>query len=427
MTRAAVERALGAAVVAACWASAGVTPLTDAVAGAAAPADWARDYVTARARLEDGRAPPPEGAAANERAQRWGVPPVVLLDGPYYLHPPPALLPVLPLAALPWPAAARAFAALSLVALIWLARSLLALYTPGRRPRPAEVALLAGALALWPPALHNLEKGQWSIVLAALLAAGARSLEDQRAGRAGAMFGLAAALKATPLVLAGLLWARSRRAAGAMALTLAAAGGAALAVTGFAFFRAFFVDTPRDVGAWSTWVANTASLQGVFARLLQSGPFSRPLVVAPVAARAAFAVTGLALLAAAVAVGVRRFRGGGPVAGDGRALSRWTAAWLALPVLLNPLGWTHVVLMLLPPLALALRDGGRGCRWATVLTLAALSIPRQRLLAWAGPIPVGPAAGLLLGVHAFAALAFYAVILAASASATVLEPAPRAS
>jgi hypothetical protein len=421
MTRTAVGRALGAAAIAACWLSAGAAPLVDAVRGVSDPGDFARDYVTARARLEDGRTPPIDGAAANDRAERWGVPRVVLLGGPYYLHPPPALLAVLPLARMPWHVAAGLVAALSLGALAWLARSLLAISTPGQRPRRAHVAWLACALALWPPSLHALEKGQWSIGLAALLAAGTRALGDRKASRAGTMFGLAAALKATPVVIIGMLLGRSRRAAGVMAATLVAATLAALAVGGAATYRAFVLDTPRDVLAWSTWLANTASLRGVLARLLQSGPFSRPIVEAPGGAGAAFAFVALASLAAAAVVGRHRLRAGLTVAGDERAASLWSAAWLALPVLLNPLGWTHVVVMLLPSMALAARDGDRAGRWAAALAFAALSIPRQRLLAWAGPIPVGPGPGLILGVHAYAVLAFYVVVLGASAGAARRE------
>jgi hypothetical protein len=426
MTRARVLGALAAVAVAACWLSAGPAPLADVIAvrGARTSGDFIRDYVTARARLEDGPGAPAEGERANDRAARLGAARVLLLGGPYYLRPPPALLAVLPIAWLPWHAAARVWLALSFVALIWLAISLLGLWAPGRRPRAGWVALLTAALALWPPALHCLEKGQWSIWMAALLAAGYRALERERPRRAGALFAVAAAVKATPIVLIGLLLARSRRAAGAMLATLAGIVLLALAVGGLAPWRAFVVDTPRDVAAWATWLANTASMQGVYARLFTYGPFTRPAVLAPLASRAAFAVTAIVLLAAAVIAGrgrvYARGRAGsgdrfGTVTGD-RAASCWSAAWLALPVLLNPLGWSHVVVMLLAPLAVAFRDGGPRTRLAAALCLAALSIPRQRLMAWAGPTPVSPAPALVLGVHALAAIGVYLTLLAASRS-----------
>jgi hypothetical protein len=95
---------------------------------------------------------------------------------------------------------------------------------------------------------------------------------------------------------------------------------------------------------------------------------------------------------------------------------------MALPVLLNPLGWTHTAVMLLVPLTIALRDGRPRTRTVAVLALAALSIPRQSLIAWSGPIPVAPVLGLLLGLHAFAAVALYLALLADGAGKSSLPP-----
>jgi hypothetical protein len=422
MTRA--RAVLASAAVAACWFSSGAVPVRDALAGVRDPADFVRDYVTARVRLEDGRGPPPDGEAANDRGARLGTPRVMLLGGPFHLHPPPGLLPVLAVAWLPWHAAARAWALLSLAAVAWLAWSLESIRRPERPPGPLRLGLVAALLVLWPPTLHCLEKGQWSIWLAALLAAGFRALERDRPIRAGALFGAAASLKATPLVLFGLLLARSRRAAAAMAATVVALALAATAVVGLAPWRAFLADAPRDVAAWATWLANTASLDGVLARLWTASPFSRPLAVAPGLARAAFALTEAALLAAAIAVGWRQWSSARR-SGAGEPLGAcWSAAWLALPVLLNPLGWTHVVVMLLVPIVVALRDGGAATRAVALAALAALSIPRQTLFAWAGPMPVPPLRGLVLGVHAFAALALYVALLAARPRAPVAAPRP---
>jgi hypothetical protein len=68
-------------------------------------------------------------------------------------------------------------------------------------------------------------------------------------------------------------------------------------------------------------------------------------------------------------------------------------------------------LMLLAPLAILARQGGPRTRVAAMLVLAALSIPRQRLGEWAGAVPVGPSASVLLGLHAFAALGLFALLL----------------
>jgi len=417
--------ALAVGAVIACWLSSGMTPLRDVATGVRDPADFIRDYVTARARIEGGRGAPPEGESANDLGQRLGTPRVLLLGGPYFLHPPPALLAVLPLAWLPWHAAALVWAALSLVGLAWLAVSLLGIAVPdvpralGPPPRAGRLALataLAAAIALWPPTLHCLEKGQWSIWIAALLAAGFRALESAEDRRAGVLFGVATALKATPAVLIILLVARSRRAAAAMLVTLAVIGVVALGVNGFAIWRAFVAEGPHDAAVWSTWLANTASLQGVYARLLAPGPFTRPLVEAPLIAQLGFIATALLALAAAIVTWPRRREPPGlgaaaaDVSGD-RATALWSAAWLTLPVVLNPLGWTHVLLMLLAPIMIAFRDGERGTRIGVAFVLAVLSIPRQRLISWAGPMPVGPGAGLVLGAHAVAGIALFVMLL----------------
>jgi hypothetical protein len=409
-------RRAAAVVVAACWLAAGAEPLVDAARGARDPVDFARDYVAARARLEDGRGPAPDGDAANARAVRLGAPPAVLLGAIYYIHPPPAVLPVLPLAALPWRGAALAWLAASLLALGWLAHSLLALAARGQPPAPARVALATAALALWPPVLHGLEKGQWSILIAALLAAGLRALEGERPRRAGVLFGLAAALKVTPLVLAVVLVLRHRRAAAAMLATFAAAVAATVAVSGVGPWRAFLGGAARNAAVWAPWIANTASPAGVYARLFAGGPFARPLFEAPALANAAFDLTAAALIVAAL-LGLRavaRARpspagaaGGGEAAGETAIL----AAWLTFPVLLNPLGWTHVVVMLLAPLVIAVRDGGPRTRRVAFFVLAALTVPREALARFAGPIPVAPIRGLALGLHAAAAVALFATLL----------------
>jgi alpha-1,2-mannosyltransferase len=399
------------ALVAACWLSAGSTPFVDAILGTAEPADWARDYVTARTRLEEGRGPPPVAEEGNERAVRYGAPRVGLLGAPYFIHPPSATVAVLPFAWLPWRAAALAWAAASLVALVWLAFSLLEIRTPGAAPRASRVALLTVALALWPPTLHCFEKGQWSIWLAALLAAGWRSLEARRTGRAGSLFGVAAALKVTPIVLLGHLLLRSRRAAAAMLATTGGAALVAFAAIGPAAWSRFVADAPRNEAAWAPWLANSASLDGVYARLFTRNPFSRPIVVAPGLARTAFTATALLLLAIAVRAAYRRRNE------SSGSQARALAAWLTLPLLLNPLGWSHLLLILLAPLAVLVRNAGPRQQGAATLVLAAISVPRQRLIAWAGAVPVGPVASVFLGLHAFAALGLFVALLAVEEAA----------
>jgi hypothetical protein len=394
-----------AAMVVAAWASAGVTPFEEAVLGAGAPVDFVRDYVTAAARLEHGRGPAPEGEAGNDAAVALGAPRVPLLGGPFHLHPPPALLPVLPLVPLGFRGAALAWLGLSLLALGGLARIGLELTAAEWGRSPARVALVFGLLALWPPVLHDLAKGQWSILLAALLAAGWLALERGRETAAGVWLGVAASLKMTPLVLLGFLVLRHRRAAVAMAATVGALALVATAVTGLEPWRAFFADAPRDVAAWDTWIANTASLRGLVVRVAGGGAFARPLLDARSAAQTAFAaLAALGAIVVTVLATWRAPRGGG--ASNERPL---VAAWMLLAIFLNPLAWTHTLVMALVPLAVLARFVPVA---VSAGALIVLTIPRQTLAVLAGATPTAPGRGLALSLHAMALLVVFSFALA---------------
>jgi hypothetical protein len=395
-----VRLGVAVALVAADAATAGADPFVAAAVGALAPADFARDYVTARARLVDGRgAPPPEGEDGNARAAQFGAPEQLLYGAPYHAHPPPARLLVRPLGLLSWRTAALVWEAGSLLALGWLAISLLRLAAPGGPPPAGRVVVAFGALALWPPVLHCLEKGQWSILLAALLADGLVALTSDRQRRAGFVFGLAASLKATPILLLGLLVVRHRRAAVAMAATIGAAVIASLAADGTAPWRAFVGGAARNAAIWAPWTANTVSLAGVTARLFGApGPFARTLIAIPALATGLYA----AAVAAFLVVALLALRRPDPPRST-------LAAWLALPVLANPLGWSHVLVILLAPLAVAFLASTTTRRIGWV-ALVVFSIPRATLSHLAGPVPVAPGRGLVLGVPAFAAVVLFTAL-----------------
>jgi hypothetical protein len=399
-----------AVLVGAAWISAGVVPLAAAVNGLAAPIDFVRDYGAAHARVHGGRGTAPADEAGNDYAAALDAPRVVLLGGPYHLHPPPAQLPSLPLVPLGFRGAAAAWLALSQAALAALAFLLVVTATRSERPPPWLVAGVYLLLVLWPPALHNVAKGQWSIALAALVLAGWHSLERGRHRAAGVWLGLAASVKATPLLLLGYLLLRQRRAAAAMLATLATAGAASLVVSGLAPWRAWLADAPRDVVAWQTWTANTASVGGLFARLLASSGFSRPLVEAPRLPRAlTFAVSALALAVVAWRTAGAR-AATPPTPQDRRDDRRLFAAWTGLVVLLNPLAWSHTLLLALIPLALLV---GEAPPWALGAALVVMTIPRETLEALAGPLPVAPLPGLWLSLHAGAVALLVAVALRA--------------
>jgi hypothetical protein len=385
--------------LAAAWVSAGSEPFVGAIAGAREPIDFARDYLAAHARVHQGRGAAPIDASGNAYGVAIGVPPVVLLGAPYFVHPPAAQLFVLPLVPLGFRGAALVWLALSLIALGALAIMLVGIATHDERPRPTYVAVAFGLLALWPPVLHNLAKGQWSIFLATLVAAGWRALDRGRPRTAGAWLGLAASLKATPLLLFGYLILRHRRAAAAMAATVLAAGLASLAVSGVEPWRVWLAAAAPNVLAWQTWVVNTASVNGLFARLFTASRFARPMLDAPQLARALTGTVVGALLAVATLSTWRAMR---TPTEDRRLFALWTA----LAVVLNPLGWTHTAIIALVPLALLV---DLAPSWALVATLVALTVPHETLAALAGPTPVAPSSGLFLSLHAAALMLLVAV------------------
>jgi membrane-bound ClpP family serine protease len=79
-------------------------------------------------------------------------------------------------------------------------------------------------------------------------------------------------------------------------------------------------------------------------------------------------------------------------------------------VLLNPIAWTHTLILLLLPAALIMAERTQ----SRVLLLGGMivaTVPRQLLYALAGSIPVGPWRGTALSLHAAAAAAVVAAAL----------------
>jgi hypothetical protein len=156
-----------------------------------------------------------------------------------------------------------------------------------------------------------------------------------------------------------------------------------------------------NVLAWQTWIANTASINGAVARLFTTSAFSRPLEDSPALTQAlTLALVAGLLGAAAVATWV--------AAPSPRGDRRLFAAWTALVVLLNPLGWTHTVTIALVSLALLVEDAPPT---ALAAVLVLLTVPRETLAALAGPLPASPGRGLALSVHAAALLVLLGVSL----------------
>ena len=394
--------------------SAGHEPFVLALRGGFAPGDLANDFVAARELVEGrGLYSPAQGRMQAE----------LLAAGesvtPYYAHPPLVPLLLSPLVALGFTGAAVAWWGLSL----WLLALLGAIVVAELRgrERPASLGLRLGVLAAllaWPPVLYNLDKGQWSILLAAVTAFGWRALADGRTGQGGAWIGLACALKVTPGGLLPYLALRRRRGAATAVGTLLACAAASMAVVGLAGWATFLRQGSENVRVWEGWLSNTLSLNGFLARVLIGGRYETPLVHAPVAARAALAggavvLVGLALLA------TRRTAADTPREGAVFAL------WAILVVLLNPLAWGHGAVMLLLPTALVVRclvedaerqsSARRRVLLLPVAGILLLSIPVQTLHRAAGAIPVTPLGSLaVLSLPFYGALALFAAALAAT-------------
>jgi uncharacterized membrane protein len=384
-------------------ASAGAAPWVNALAGARAPIDFARDFTAARALARGDRQYAINADVRNVEAEAAGIPTVPVHGGPYLPHPPPATVLLLPLTALSFAGASAAWWLLSLLALVWLAHNLLRAATPERPVTAPRTATLTIALLLWPPVLHNLEKGQWSILLAALMAAAWRATAERRSKRAGVWIGLGACLKVMPGVVIPFFAVspRHRRAAFTAVATAIAVAVAALPLTGWSPWFIFVAQSRPNVRALETWYANTASLHGLWARLFIGGAYARPWLTAPMAGAILQIATSAALLAVALAATARRRRALSPAAERAQF-----ALWVTLAVLLNPLAWAHTLVLLALPLALLIADGASiGLGVAVVL----LSIPKETLYRLAGPPPASGAGACALSIHAIGALVVFAI------------------
>jgi hypothetical protein len=317
-------------------------------------------------------------------------------------------------------------------ALIWFALSLGLVFVLGvllaecasdggtgaERPvAPRLVFIFFGLLLLWPPVLYNLEKGQWSLLLAVLIALGWRSLVLGRQREAGCLLGAAAAVKVFPILLGGYLLIRARRAL----LWFAVAGVVLTAVPllwiGLDAFPAFIRESQRNLPNWETFPSVMYSLHGALARLLAGGRWAQPAIYAPALVRWIEGPVTVGLFGLAIAVTVRA---GTDVRTPGARAS--FAAWCVLLPVINPQSMGHNGLLLALPLVLTARilvhDRRRWPKvaWAAGLMLA--SIPRQTL--W--PVALTPVSALegiaVIALPMWGALVLFTVAIACACGAT---------
>lgn len=429
------------ALLVAAWLSAGFEPWRAAASGALAPSDFATDFVPAARVWTPGGFPPMDAATGNAEAARLGAAPYMNVGVPFGAHPPPAVLLVAALAPLGFTTAALAWLLLSLAGLAvvaWVAVDAVFVGHPERRavnrvggtfrgpsqgPLPSQVAAVFAVLTVWPPVLHNIEKGQWSLLLAGLLAGAWWAFTRRRDHAAGALIGLAAAFKVMPLLILmafiGAPAPRRRRVfVGAGATLLGAIVVSGTVLGGHAWID-FLRAAPANTQGWQTGPANTLSLWGALARFLVGGPFARPISPAAIGAPVAMVLWVFAagvLVVLGTRLSLRAWPAsantvdpaGTEAAGPAPAVVQSFAVWSMLAVVLSPLSWTHSAAMLLLPLTLTSGlVGGPSLRPIPLILGAAtavLTIPRATLFLWAGALPVSPARGLILALHLAAAL-----------------------
>jgi hypothetical protein len=283
----------------------------------------------------------------------------------------------------------------------------------GRAPVTVS-ALVFLFVLLWPPVLYNLEKGQWSLMLAALIAMGWRALVAERPGWAGASIGLACTLKLAPAAVFPYLVRRRPHAAVAFVVTVGALVAGSVAAVGVEPWLAFLRLAPANVAFWEDRLENAVSITSLASRLFAPGRHAEPLLDLPMTGRLLAGLSAAVLVGTALLLTWRL-----PTLTCGSLEGAAFALWCVLGVLLNPLGWLHSSILLLLPAVLVLRAVRNAslpfsspARFATlvvvVLAVAVLSLPKETLLHLAGERPVTPGRVLaVLGLPCYGALALF--------------------
>jgi hypothetical protein len=394
--------------------SAGRLPYLFANAGARLPADFGRDFVAASVRLAHGRVYDPAPDLARQQHALLGLTEGGVA-GPFYAHTPAAALVVMPLVPLGFRIAALVWFVLTLGLAAVLAMVLADVLAEKPNRRAALTAVAFVLLLLWPPVLYNIEKGQWSLMFAALMALCWRALASDRPGRAGAWIGLASMFKLSPAAVLPYFLLRRPRAALALVVTAGALALGSVAVIGVEPWRAFFRQAPANIAFWEDRLENLVSVTSLTTRLLAEGRHATPLFDVPMTARLLSGVITVVLVGVALVLTWRV-----PTDASSAVEGALFALWSILGVLLNPLGWLHTSILLLLPAALVLGAttnpavtlaprARRGSQVVVVLAVALLSLPKETLQHLAGSTPVSVGRVIaVLGLPCYAALALYA-------------------
>jgi hypothetical protein len=309
-----------------------VVPAVDAYAGV----DFYDYYFAARAWRAG--ASPYDSAANQGLARDARVPSIAGSD---YLYPPWFAVALGPLTVLP-PRAAFA---------LWTLASLLALGLALHHLRARRLPWMTAAVLLMPPTLFSLAVGQVNHLLLALLAC-AWAFRARKPGLAGALIGVAGAIKLAPLLVL-LACPRRHR----MAAARGAAGAFAVALIGGE------VLAPGELRRWAFEALPRATVfsadrahpvnqgvQALLARTFVSNAWTSPLVVLPT-----HVVGVVAALVAVLVVALVGFRALSLVArGRGETWRAW-ASLVTVSVLASPLAWEGTFALLAMPILLAAR------------------------------------------------------------------------
>jgi len=283
-----------------------------------------------------------------------------------------------------------------------------------RARRHALAAILFLALLIWPPFLHNVEKGQWSVVIAALVAAAFVATERGQHARAAGLIVVAASFKIFPiLILFGLVNRSTWKAVAKGALITGASVFALTTILlGVRPWMNFITHMAKNTAGWQTGPANTLSLWGALSRAFIGGPFACGLFPVPWGERVAVVawLASAAWLLSRWAQGALRAR---PTTTTATSINGNPGLYRVaiLAVILGPLAWSHTGLLLLLPAAYA---HAQTPDWRGRLTLAlgcvCVSLPRALFVQLAGTIPVSPARGLWLALPLLGAFTLYRAI-----------------
>lgn len=313
-------------------------------------------------------------------------------EGSAYLYPPFTAWATLPFVGMSHALGRFTFVALNLACVVFVFRGAWRLAGGGELTQPVErLAALAGCLCgiFY---LHNcLVHQQTDIFIAALLVGGCLALAEGRTILAATGFGLAAAMKCTPLLWAPYLLWRGRPVAAAWLVAVALGvnflpdlvnpppGGGTWLGEFTTRYLAPLTDRDHVPGTWGSEIVYNQSFAGAAQRWLKTVPRltadsllveNNGSPVSPSAVRALLLGAEIVVLGLAALAFARPFRSTGDA---GREVPEYGAVF-ALMLLLSPMSsMAHFGILLVPGFCLARRAFARRDRVLVVLLAAAVA------------------------------------------------------